>query len=67
MRAGLPAVTTFYLPPLPGEFQPGICLECGSIILHSLQLSPCHCQPQIQFLPDIDFVFNIGAGGIFWH
>ncbi|CAI9553357.1 unnamed protein product, partial [Staurois parvus] len=38
--------------------------ECGSIILHSLQLSPCHCQPQIQSICDTDFVFNIGAGGI---
>ncbi|CAI9544228.1 unnamed protein product, partial [Staurois parvus] len=41
-------------PPLPGEFQPGIC-QCGSIILHSLQLSPCHCQPQIQSIRDTDF------------
>ncbi|CAI9539121.1 unnamed protein product, partial [Staurois parvus] len=31
--------------------------ECGSIILHSLQLSPCHCQPQIQSVRDTDFVF----------
>ncbi|CAI9555802.1 unnamed protein product, partial [Staurois parvus] len=41
--------------------------ECGSIILHSLQLSPCHCQPQTQSIRDTDFVFNIGAGGILWH
>ncbi|CAI9570062.1 unnamed protein product, partial [Staurois parvus] len=41
--------------------------ECGSIILHSLQLSPCHCQPQIQSVCDTDFVFNIGAGGSLWH
>ncbi|CAI9565334.1 unnamed protein product, partial [Staurois parvus] len=41
--------------------------ECRSIILHSLQLSPCHCQPQIQSIRDTDFVFNIGAGGILWH
>ncbi|CAI9555588.1 unnamed protein product [Staurois parvus] len=38
--------------------------KCGSIILHSLQLSPCHCQPQIQSIHDTDFVFNIGAGDI---
>ncbi|CAI9541404.1 unnamed protein product, partial [Staurois parvus] len=56
----------FISPPLPGEFQPRIC-QCGSIILHSLQLSPCHCQPQIQSVRDTDFVFNIGAGGILWH
>ncbi|CAI9616513.1 unnamed protein product, partial [Staurois parvus] len=41
--------------------------ECGSIILHSLQLSPCHCQPQIQSICDTDLVFNVGAGGILWH
>ncbi|CAI9561739.1 unnamed protein product, partial [Staurois parvus] len=26
-----------------------------------------HCQPQIQSIPDTDYVFNIGAGGILWH
>ncbi|CAI9624593.1 unnamed protein product, partial [Staurois parvus] len=41
--------------------------ECGSIILHPLQLSPCHRQPQIEAIRDTHFVFNIGASGILWH
>ncbi|CAI9535687.1 unnamed protein product, partial [Staurois parvus] len=65
--AGLPAVTAFYLPPSWGIPSWDHLSECGSIILHSLQLSPCHCQPQIQSICDTDFVFNIDAGGILWH
>ncbi|CAI9575722.1 unnamed protein product, partial [Staurois parvus] len=49
-------------PPIAWGIPAWDLSECGSITLHSLQLSPCHCQPQIQSVHDTDFVFNIGAG-----
>ncbi|CAI9583334.1 unnamed protein product [Staurois parvus] len=51
-------------PPIAWGIPAWDLSECGSIILYSLQLSPCHCQPQIQSVRDTEFVFNIGAGGI---
>ncbi|CAI9564365.1 unnamed protein product, partial [Staurois parvus] len=51
-------------PPIAWRIPTWDLSECGSIILHSLQLSPCCCQPQTQSVRDTDFVFNIGAGGI---
>ncbi|CAI9591785.1 unnamed protein product [Staurois parvus] len=44
--AGLPAVSVL-TPPIAWGIPAWDLSECGSIILHSLQLSPCHCQPQI--------------------
>ncbi|CAI9539109.1 unnamed protein product, partial [Staurois parvus] len=46
-------------PPIAWGIPAWDLSECGSIILHSLQLLPCHCQPQIQSVRDNDFVFNI--------
>ncbi|CAI9541567.1 unnamed protein product, partial [Staurois parvus] len=58
---------SIYLPPLPGEFQPGICQSVDPSSSTHWNCHPCHCQSQIQSICDTDFVFNIGAGGILWH
>ncbi|CAI9550623.1 unnamed protein product, partial [Staurois parvus] len=55
--AGLPVVTAFYLPPLPGEFQPGICQS-----VDPSSFTHCNCHPATashRYSPSVTLILSL--------
>ncbi|CAI9585224.1 unnamed protein product [Staurois parvus] len=54
---GLPAVIVFYLPPLPGEFQPGICQS-----VDPSSSTHCNCHPATtshRYSPSLTLILSL--------
>ncbi|CAI9538746.1 unnamed protein product, partial [Staurois parvus] len=55
--AGLPAVTLFYLPPLTGEFLPGICQS-----VDPSSSTHCNCHPATashRYSPSVTLILSL--------
>ncbi|CAI9542409.1 unnamed protein product, partial [Staurois parvus] len=55
--AGLPAVTAYYLPPLPAEFQPGICQS-----VDPSSSTHCNCHPATashRYSPPVTLILSL--------